>query len=155
MNKILLEVIDLEWEGPFEIQYDSNKDCYSLDGLPENILGKVGFYQIHGDHQVYGKGVLLYIGETEKGNSDRSFRDRLTEHITGRYYHHTGLSVYLAAYKHSVIVEMIESILINYHCPAHNSQHLHSMKSGTEKLLVRNWGFTGGLLHSCVGNFYL
>ncbi len=149
------EIIDIEWEGSFKIQYDREKDEYNLDNVPTELLNECGFYQIYGRHPVYGKDVLLYIGETKESKvSNRSFRVRLNEHLKGRFFHHTNISVNLGPCSlPPETVEIVESILIYSHIPALNIQHTASMKLGSAKYLVRNWGFTGNLSNVCTGNW--
>ena len=149
------EIIDIEWEGSFKIKYDRNKDKYNLDNVPSELLDECGFYQIYGRHPVYGKDVLLYIGETkESKTSNRSFRVRLNEHLKGNFFQHTNISVHLGPCSlPAETVEIVESILIYSHVPALNVQHTGSMKLGSEKYLVRNWGFTGNLNNACTGNW--
>lgn len=151
MNKksiIKFKIIDLEWEGQFDITYDREEDVYSLDKMPEALLEQKGLYQIYGRHPVYGKDVLLYIGET-KGNT-RTFKDRLKEHIEGRFFNYTNLSISLApCQEEDETIMEIESVLINTHKPALNRQHIENNKECRIPLLIRNWSFVGSLNECC------
>lgn len=62
---IVIEVVQINWEGPFSIDY-----LKSLNNNETNY----GVYQIYGNHLVYGKNVLLYI---EQAN-EQTFYTRLT-----------------------------------------------------------------------------
>ena len=125
-----VSIIDLEWEGPFKVVYDRDNGKYLLDEIPSDLLASTGFYQVYGRHPVYGKDVLLYIGET-KGNENgtRAFRDRLGDHLKSRSFYHTNLSISLAPYvSDGSTIKEVESVLIYSHMPALNSHHLDSNK---------------------------
>jgi hypothetical protein len=145
------KIIDLEWEGQFTITYDREEDIYLLDKVPEALLEQSGFYQIYGRHPVYGKDVLLYIGETKEGeHGTRQFRDRLKEHLKGRFFNYTNLSISLAPTKEdSETIKEVESVLIDAHKPALNRQHIETKKKCRMPLLIRNWSFVGSLNECC------
>lgn len=148
-------IIDLEWEGSFLIEYDRDEDKYLLDQIPGDLLAAYGIYQIYGRHPVYGKNVLLYIGETkENKKGTRAFKDRLGEHLKGRFFYYTNLSVSLAPCDFdSETVKEVESVLIDAHKPALNKQHIESRKKCREQLLVRNWSFMGSLNECCTSDW--
>ena len=50
-------VIRVEWEGTFSI--DEVREMNDENDGP-------GLYQIYGRHLIYGSGILLYIGKSEK-----------------------------------------------------------------------------------------
>ena len=144
-------VIDLEWEGRFEITYDREEDEYLLDKVPEALLNEHGFYQIYGRHPTYGKDVLLYIGETKKNeNGTRSFKTRLEEHLKQRFFNYTNLSISLApSNEDSETIKEAESVLIAAHKPALNRQHIDTHKKCRKPILIRNWSFVGSLNECC------
>jgi len=152
-ERLIMEfrIIDLDWEGQFSITYDREEEAYLLDKVPEELLNLNGFYQIYGRHPVYGKDVLLYIGETkENADGTRRFRDRLNEHIKGRFFYYTNLSISLAPSKEDdKTIKEVESVLINTHKPALNKQHIETKKKYRNPLLVRNWNFVGSLNDCC------
>lgn len=144
-------IVDIEWEGPFDIEYDRKNDLYLFENVPEELRIKSGFYQIYGRHPVYGNDVLLYIGETKKSKGRaRAFKDRLKEHLTGRFFYHTNLSLYVGPSKEDgKTIQEVESVLIEAHKPALNRNHIDSSKKCRKPLLVRNWGFVGSLNECC------
>ena len=154
MNKELT-VVDIDWEGPFKVVYDREADCYQFeDSVPIDLLDSCGIYQIYGRHPVYGKDVLLYIGETKADDKSRSFGKRLAEHLNekGRFFNHTNLSVHFGALDlPGSVIQQVESILIFSHAPALNRRHIDGPIAGAESLLVRNWSFVGSLESACIG----
>tara|TARA_B100000446_G_scaffold175907_2_gene187113 strand:- start:4 stop:483 length:480 start_codon:yes stop_codon:yes gene_type:complete len=155
MIKKEFDVIDIDWEGPFPVIYDRDNDKYIfIDSVPDAILSSTGIYQIYGRHPVYGKNVLLYIGETKAGDSNRSFKDRMAEHFNerGRFFGHTNLSVHFGPLDVSddTLVK-VESILIFSHAPALNRKHIDKPSAGADTMLVRNWSFVGSLESTCTG----
>jgi hypothetical protein len=148
-----IEVIDIDWEGPFPISYDRDEGSYGTDHIPSELLDYSGFYQVYGRHPVYGSNVLLYIGETKpKQDGSRSFRARMKEHLGGRFFYHLNLSVYIGPSTYGAdVIRKVESILIFSHFPALNRKHIDGPVDGAEKYMVRNWGFLGSLESVCTG----
>lgn len=144
-------IIDLEWEGAFDITYDRKEDRYLLDKVPGELLNKVGLYQIYGRHPIYGKDVLLYIGETKtNGKGNRSFETRLKEHLSNRFFNYTNLSIFLApCYEENEVIKQVESVLIDAHKPALNRQYIESRLEVSKHFIVRNWSFMGSLNECC------
>ena len=149
----MMNVIDLEWEGSFKILYDRDEDKYLLHEIPTELLSDSGLYQIYGSHPVYGRDVLLYIGETKRNIDDtRTFKKRLGEHFSNKFFDHTNLSIYLAPISvKQELIEQVESVLIYSHIPALNKKYIDCPKDGCENLLIRNYGFMGSLNHVCTG----
>ena len=153
-----LTVVDVSWSERFKLSYSSEKEVYEIpDGKQ---LSEQGLYCIYGRHPVYGADVLLYIGETkESEHSGRSFRERLAEHLRGRFWYHANLSVSLgtASSAHPLshtAIRHIESILIAAHKPALNRVHIDRAMEGAKRYLVRNWDFLGALQHECSGYYW-
>jgi len=88
-----LTIVDIYWTERTKLQYDAQKQTYIPPGNGD--MDGNGFYCVYGRHPVYGPDVLLYIGETKETESGRSFRDRLGEHLKGRFWYHANLSVAL------------------------------------------------------------
>jgi len=150
MTKISLEVIELEWSGPFSINWDKNEKFYTLSDIPAQLQNTAGIYQVYGRHPVYGANVLLYIGKTEQ-----SFGDRLMEHFKNRFWFHSDLSVRLTTNSiDSVNIENVESILIAAHKPALNRDHIDTAKDSAKGILVRNLEFFGSLQSECSGDYW-
>ena len=63
-----IELIKILWSGP-----------YTPDQIRNNK--KIGLYQIYGTHPIYGRNVLIYIGETTT-----SFIDRIKAHQNWMQY---------------------------------------------------------------------
>jgi len=152
-RSVNLKVIDINWEGSFKVEYDRKNDQYELGNMPPDLLNKSGFYQIYGRHPVYGRDVLLYIGETEKNeNGDRSFETRLKEHLQSRFYYHTNLSIFFGPSElNGEDIKLVESILISSHIPALNRHHIDWAKDKASNILVRNLDFIGSLERVCAG----
>lgn len=155
MKKINFDVVDIDWEGPFQVEYDRNLDKYQTNSIPEELICQFGIYQIYGRHPVYGKDTLLYIGETQEGLSkERNFRSRLKEHLSNgaRFFGHTNLSIHLGPLSlPPEIIKKVESILIYCHAPALNRHYIDGPAEGSETILVRNWSFVGSLESACIG----
>lgn len=157
MIKREFTIIDIDWEGPFPVVYDRDNDRYNFsDSVAVDLLSSAGVYQIYGRHPVYGKDVLLYIGETKPGETARGFGKRLAEHFheRGRFFGHTNLSLHLGPLDlpHDVI-QKVESILIFSHAPALNRRHIDGPIDGSESILIRNWSFVGSLESACIGDW--
>lgn len=62
-----IKVIEIEWDGPFDMNeiQKMNGDC------------DFGLYMAFGHHRVYGENVLLYIGKAEK----QTFSKRILDHF--------------------------------------------------------------------------
>lgn len=61
-----INLIEIEWEGPFTLkEIESKKGCNDF-----------GLYQIYGTHHIHGADMLLYIGQANK----QKFNKRLSQH---------------------------------------------------------------------------
>lgn len=156
-------IYDLSWDGPFPVRYDRENDKYTInkDDIPEDLLGENGIYQIYGNHCVYGKDVLLYIGQTSSNDQNtqkRGFERRIDEHLKDRFYDHTNLSVYFGCFVDSdnnnytpanEDVRLVEKVLIFSHIPALNKHEIDYKSNPDKTILVRNWYFKGSLQDVC------
>ena len=153
-----LEVIDVSWSQRNAVIYNDKDDCYELNSSKDKRLSEFGFYCIYGAHPVYGPDVLLYIGETKASKkSKRSFAVRFDEHFKGRFWYHQNLSYSTGIADKKLTndkIQIIESILIAAHKPALNRDHIDCAKEGSERYLVRNWDFPGGLQFECSGGYW-
>ncbi|MDD1980447.1 hypothetical protein [Pseudomonas asiatica] len=152
-----LTIVDIYWTERTKFQYDAERQVY-IPPSTSGMDGK-GFYCIYGRHPVYGPDVLLYIGETKETESGRSFRDRLGEHLKGRFWYHANLSVALGSPDSNQKllpqeVRLVESILVAAHKPALNRVHIDCAMEGSEHFLVRNWDFPDALQHECSGYYW-
>ena len=156
--------IDIEWEGPFPVLYDRNKQTYHLSGdMPEDLRNSHGVYQIYGDHPVYGRDSLLYIGETSPSSTRRNFEIRIKEHLgeRGRFWSFCGLSVRFGVIwrkkkrvNDTETIRAAESLLIAANMPALNRQHLDASSERTTDMIVRNWDFKGSIVGECSGRYW-
>ena len=62
-----MRIVRIEWEGPYTFA-----DVLSLNDEERGY----GVYQVYGEHVVFGKGALLYIGLAR----DQTFGRRLSQH---------------------------------------------------------------------------
>lgn len=156
-----LKRIDIYWTEAYPIKYLRDKGVYMLCGeTPANIISANGVYQIYGDHPVYGRDVLLYIGET-KPSDRRSFKKRLEEHLKGRFWEHHGLSVRFGLMEHAgrsiedmEIIKAVESLLIAANIPALNRKNIDRPHLASRNLLIRNRAFKGSIVQECSGSFW-
>lgn len=123
------ETIQIWWEGPFTydqiMQKEKSKDIPNQD----NSVQKIGLYQVYGNHIVYGKDVLLYIGMTLAG-----FQNRLKDRwVINNIYLGTIFSnnKTLAEDEQKAQIVQAEALLINVMTPALNSSYINSV---SEKL---------------------
>ncbi len=140
MKKI--EVIELNWDGPF-----------SLDHVTQNFTDKTGLYQIYGTHPIFGKNKLLYIGKTED-----SFNARFKSHASWIEYEYDPVQIYIGEIQRSDMgdkesIEIAERLLIFYCAPPYNSNNIVQAKTGItdREILVVNHGKISELL-PCVTN---
>lgn len=111
----------------------------------ENVL-----YQIYGDHHIYGRDTLLYIGISS------NVRNRFKAHLKGVFGYVHGLSISIGKTEFcDNSLEIPESILIANHKPSHNKEFIHNLCSEAKKwkIIVINNG-NSGLLKTCCTNFW-
>ena len=152
-----MKIIDVIWEGPFDLKYDRKTDEYSPPSLPKKLVKKATVYQIYGQHLVYGRNVLLYIGKTEQG-----VNMRLKEHLRGRFADEVELSVRMGTLydenenpiRSKKWILAVESLLIVAHKPAMIRQYLDCPNDDAAKIHLRNWGLIGDILPECSGGYW-
>ena len=151
LRRVTLQLLDIDWEGPFSVPYDREYERYETSNIPQDLIERYGFYQIYGRHPLYGANVLLYIGET-KANSKgtRSYSNRFREHLDGRLYNRTDLSFHIGPCElDDETIRVGESILIATHTPALNRKHIDGALNSSPSVFIRNWGFLGALNPIC------
>lgn len=148
--------VDVEWEGPFVVEYDREKDQYRLSGIPSEVEGNAQLYSFYGRHPVYGAQSLLYIGRTLPSSEGGGINNRIRTHLDGPLWYHTELVVHLgvASERNDVVadfqlIEAVESLLIAANMPALNCEHIKGPKVSAGGVHVVNWGFIGGLVPEC------
>lgn len=148
-----IEIINIEWEGPLtpEEAYKKNGPC------------DYGIYQYYGDHHVYGRDVLLYIGKAQ----EERFGQRLCQYEFEKWL--VKIQIYLgrivikqgerkpSSTKWGRMIDQAETLLIRAHSPANNSQKLsipNNMDGAEQNLLklhILNWNHYGSLLPEVSG----
>jgi hypothetical protein len=128
--------IRLKWRGPFELTSDGDlvpgRGCTSK--LP---TAGAGVYVATGDQLLYGRGVLMYIGRT-----DRGFKQRLPEHdwLRGEW----SVEVYTASVDEHLVAD-VERLLIYFHSPLYNCASVAEPPRLTSPLRIFNTGRFWGL----------
>ena len=128
--------ITIEWEGPFTIcavKEMDDRDDY-------------GLYQIYGEHIIFGKNSLLYIGATNLKKTGRTFSDRFKEHSRNwiDYDRENGkdVSIYIARVSRKDvrpgILADIEAVQIYWHSPPYNAQYIESVGDERKKRFEKN-----------------
>ncbi|MDK1286379.1 hypothetical protein [Pseudoalteromonas umbrosa] len=158
MNNKFYNEVDILWKGPFEVSCNRETlEHFLSEDVPPDIINSHGVYQIYGEHPIYGRDVLLYIGQTAPTeNNARGFGLRLKEHFRGRFWSHCNLTVRFGRCyideneiydKDKILV--IESLLIACNMPALNREYLDGAKKSSEHYIVRNWDFKGSIAAEC------
>lgn len=117
-----------------------------------------GLYQIYADHPVYGRNCLIYIGQTQ----EQTFAQRLNKHNDFIDTHFKNFGLYIGMLierddivktKYKEIIDEIEMLLINAHCPAYNSNEIKNIVNNNEysNTIVLNWNDYGSLLPEVSG----
>ncbi len=132
------KTIEILWKGPYSPgQVVAGKD----------IEYKNGLYQIYGTHTIYGRGVLLYIGQT-----NGSFSKRIKSHYDQWIkYEFDEVEIYLGKIWKSTDVGNesenslleAEKLLIYFCAPAYNSNDIVDYKKppkDSESVTIMNFG---------------
>ena len=153
-----MKVVEIEWYPKIHVQTDEETWDYRLSGIPDSCLSSSSFYCIYGRHPVYGPDVLLYIGETKKEiTNTRDISKRIKEHLCGRFWSHTELSISIGIPKRQLEaseVLALESILIAAHMPALNRKHIDGALPSSRGYGIRNYGFIRSLITECSGDYW-
>ena len=120
-------------------------DLQKIDEDRHNI-----FYQIYGDHHIYGRDILLYIGIS-------TFADnRFKTHLNGVFSFVNNLMVSIGKCETTIEnLEIPESILIANHKPSFNKEFIHDLpaKAKESKIIIINNG-NNEMLKTCCTNFW-
>ncbi len=135
------EIINIMWEGPLTLQ-----EAYGKNGESD-----YGVYQVYGDHPVYGRDVLFYIGKAEKQTFGRRLEtheqdfegwDQDVQIYVGRIY--TEKKSRPSDEEWNSMIDRAEKILIPACWPALNSRDIGGPSNFGEdeikNLLILNWG---------------
>lgn len=141
-------IIHIEWDGPFQQNDLSKLSDASTD---------YGVYQIYGNHPVYGKNVLLYIGKAVQ----QTFSVRINQE-DWQYANNTDLmEIYVGRLAGNITpeveiwnqqIDLAEKLLIYSHKPAYNSMSIYRIPN--EKLYelhILNWGNFNNLMPEVSG----
>ena len=116
------------------------------DSLPAKVL-----YQIYGDHHIYGRDTLLYIGITKNADA------RFYTHLKGVFGYVNALTISFGILKDFDTEKFTvpESILIANHKPSYNKEFLHDLatEAKKEKIIVINNG-NNYMLKTCCTNYW-
>ena len=139
------------------IYWEKHRFDESIDDT-EKLNGSThfGLYQVYGEHPVYGRDVLLYIGKTKgqtfaqrfKNKHDYDFIESMLkakELYIGRFYEFGDCN----KGNWNENIDIAEKILIKAHCPAYNAQdikYLLPKPEAEEIVIILNWGDYGDLL---------
>ena len=126
IRKLEVDLIHLEWEGPF-----TPGEIARFDKDPD-----YGVYQIYGTHNVFGSDALLYIGQAY----ERTFAHRIPEHDDWISWQAGSTQIYLGRLcgvepmiqanwpKWKDLVDRAEKTLIYFCSPPYNSSGLRSLR---------------------------
>ena len=139
--------VTVEWEGSLSID-----EVLELDNAGEDF----GIYQIYGTHIIFGKKSLLYIGQTYKRETVRTFSQRFYEHVGWLKEEedvriHVGRIVKvdqilkrdMSAGDLRKIIKDTEALTIKWHSPPYNSSNIETYNG--QRLEVVNQGKYGSL----------
>lgn len=116
----------------------------------ESAIGEKVLYQIYGDHHIYGRNTLLYIGKSV------NVANRFKAHLKNVFGYVNNLSVLVGELKnYDGDLEIPESILIANHKPSHNKDFIHDLASTAKanKIIIINNG-NNAMLKTCCTNFW-
>ena len=128
--------VKIVWDGPFSVD----------EACELNSKNDFGIYQIYGQHPVFGRDSLLYIGKTE------DFGERFHKHKQRWLSEESDVSIRVGrlelpesdASNSSDLIHAAEKLLIYNHAPPYNTHHINRYDG--IQLHVQNWGQRGSLL---------
>lgn len=135
--------IIIDWSKRHKI--DTVDDIKKIDTDKTNVL-----YQLYGDHHIYGRDTLLYIGISTYADN------RIKAHLNGIFGYVNNLSVSFGKIEHyNDSLEIPESILIACHKPSYNKEFIHdiSPQAKVHKIIIINNG-NNEALKTCCTNFW-
>lgn len=152
---IILNLSDNETIKVYHLSWSKYKwEGFFKAPIPEK--DKNGVYQIYGNHPVYGKDTLLYIGKTKQSFRERldlkQHGDFLSNHYSEFSYVHLGVlkswDDFADGTDEEKIITDIEKLLINSHTPAFNSMDVKGILKHEidNQFTVMNWNLLGDLL---------
>lgn len=143
MRTALYQEIIIDWLKKVPLE--------TIDDLAECVCDKHNvLYQLYGDHHIYGRDTLLYIGKTGCADS------RIRAHLNGVFRYVNNLSVSIGILEdYDGHLEIPESILIACHKPSYNKEFIHDLSAEAKqsKIIVINNGHNA-MLKTCCSNFW-
>ena len=133
------------------INWSNRQTIQTIDDLAKctddrhNVL-----YQLYGDHHIYGRDTLLYIGKSVYADN------RMRAHLNGIFSFVNNLSVSIGKIdNYDESLEIPESIFIACHNPSYNKEFIHDLspKAKQHKIIVINNG-DNEMLKTCCTNFW-
>jgi hypothetical protein len=130
------KTVIIEWE-----KVDNWKEVEKL-----NRDEDYGIYQITGHHPIFGNNSLLYIGKAE----DQTFGKRIEQHKNW-LQKEWDVTIYIGRTTNiendiwNTIINDVEPLLIYFHSPPYNSQHVSEAPNPKTKLRIINTGDCGVL----------
>jgi hypothetical protein len=120
LRKEVVEIIEIDWDGPFTLDEVIDKCIKSED---------CGIYQVYGTHEVSGPDSLLYIGKTTQNFSARMRQeyDWLENWIPSEvkvYLGRLGGVEKIAETEWTSLIDKVERLLIFFASPPYNSQFI-------------------------------
>lgn len=127
-------------------------DRKKIESFEFETIGENSLYQIYGNHHIYGRDVLLYIGISNNTSK------RFDQHVKGVFGYVNDLTVSVGKIQGSynnINLEIPESILVANHKPSYNKEFIHDLspKAKEYKIIVINNG-NNGMLKTCCTNFW-
>lgn len=135
--------IIIKWSERIQINHANDLGGFEAEG--KDVL-----YQIYGDHHIYGRNILLYIGIS------RNAHNRFKAHLKGVFGYVNNLSVSIGEIEnYNARLEIIESILISNHKPSYNKEFIHDLdpEAKKHKIILINNG-NNEMLKTCCTNFW-
>jgi len=127
------------------VSINSVNDFEQSDVEKNNVL-----YQLYGDHHIYGRDTLLYIGKSTNAEN------RIKAHLNSVFGRVNNLSVSIGEITdYNESLEIPESILIANHKPSFNKEFIHDLSSEAKqhKIIIINNG-NNEMLKTCCTNFW-
>ena len=145
MKTVEYQEIVIKWSKKKPVK--KAEDLKKFDVKRTDVL-----YQIYGDHHIYGRDTLLYIGISI--DADRRFN----AHLNGVFDYVNNLSVSIGEienYDKSFELQIPESVLIANHKPSFNKDFIHDLPPIARKnrIIIINNG-NNGMLKTCCTNYW-
>ena len=107
-------------------------------------------YQLYGDHHIYCRDTLLYIGKSNYADN------RMRAHLNGVFGFVNNLSVSIGKIDdYDDSLEIPESILIACHKPSYNKEFIHDLSPSAKRhkiIVIKNGD--NEMLKTCCTNFW-